>query len=287
MKLNHNLDMSHDSKWLKCSHSPDAKNLMVWAAETGHFYAGDNFFMDRTGLQEYIILYTVSGCGVLRHQDKKHILSRHDAVMFYCEERQFYGTISEDPWEHYWVRLTGPDASNFYNIINANGVAKVHVEDAEAIVEYFEGILSCSGELDVSGSIRSSMHLTNVLAALAMSRHAVRDAAHLTEHADALNRAIAFIEDNYADSVALKDMVNVANMSTSYFTKLFREHTGMTPHEYLINYRVGQAKKALRRTTEPVGQVAVRVGFQDVCSFTRAFRRITGTTPRDFRRTGE
>lgn len=287
MKLNQNLDMSHDSLWLKCRPSPDVHNLMLQVREAGHFYAGNNFFTEREGLREYFLLYTVGGGGVLRHLGQKHILSRHDAVLFCCEERQFFGSISEEVWDHYWVRFTGSDAPGYFNIINTDGIAKLHIEDPETMTEHFDGILSCSGDLDISGSIRSSMYLTNLLAMLAIAKHAVRDLHPLTEHEDALNRAITFIEDNYADSVALKDMVSVANMSTSYFTKLFRQHTGMTPHEYLINYRVSQAKKALRRTTESVGQVAARVGFQDVCSFTRAFRRITGTTPRDFRRTGE
>lgn len=287
MKLNHNLDMSHESKWLTLRRNRDAEHLLVHVQETGHFYAGSNFFIDRTGKDAFFVLYTVSGCGVLRHKGQKHLLSRHDAVLIHGEERTYYGTVSEDTWEHYWVQFTGSGAQNYYDIVNTDGIAKVHIEDPAAFAENFEDILRRAGDQSEQDTILTSMRMTNLLTLLTMARHAEHEERVVTEHSEAMNRAIEYIQDNYTNSVALKDLVNVANMSTSYFTKLFRQHTGMTPHEYLINYRIGQAKKALRHTKDPVGQVAVRVGFQDVCSFTRAFRRITGTTPRDFRRTGE
>lgn len=286
MQLNYNLDVGHDSKWLICTPNKEAKELLLHVSEIGHFDAGRNFFTDRAGKPEYFILYTVSGCGVLRHQGQKLILSRHEAVLIYCEEHQFYGTISEENWDHYWVHFNGTGAENYYNLINADGIASVHIDDQDACIENFEGIMCNSGALDMRQSVMSSMHVTNLLTMIAMGKYDARSFPPLTEHEGALNRAIEYIKDNYSANVALKDLVEVANMSTSYFTKLFRQYTGMTPHEYLINYRVNQAKKALRRTTEPVAQVATRVGFQDVCNFTRTFRRITGTTPRDFRRMG-
>lgn len=285
-QLNYNLDVSNDSKWIICTPNREAKELLLHVSEIGHFYAGPNFYTDRAGKKEYYIIYTVSGCGVMRHKGQKLILSKHEAVLIYCEEHQFYGTISDEIWDHYWVHFNGSGAENYYNLINEDGISRIQIEDTDGFVENMEGIMRNSGALDMRQSVMSSMHVTNLLTMLAMGKYDVKNVRPLTEHEDTLNRVIMYIKDHYAQNIALRDLVDVANMSTSYFTKLFRQYTGMTPHEYLINYRVNQAKKVLRHTTDSVAQVAVRVGFQDVCNFTRTFRRITGTTPRDFRRSG-
>ena len=147
-----------------------------------------------------------------------------------------------------------------------------------------EEIMRNPGVNDIKQSVMSSMHITNLLTMMVMGKYSVDNVKGLTQHQEVLERAIGFIRENYAQPITLEDFTMVTHLSKYYFLKLFKQFTGMTPYEYLINYRVNKAKKFLRSTDDPVSQVAYKVGFPDECNFIRKFKKITGTTPLNFRR---
>ena len=284
MDLTYNMDVAQDSKRIMITSNKDAKELLFYVSEIGHFRAGQKFFTERSGKEEYYIIFTVSGRGVMMHKGKEISLEKNNAVLIYCHDYQYYATASSEPWEHYWVHFNGKGAKNYYNIINENTILSVHIKEAEGFLANMEGIMRNSGVNDIRQSVMSSMYITNMLTMMVMGKYSIDNVKILTQHQEILKRTISFIRENYAQPITLDDFTKIAHLSKYYFIKLFKQFTGMTPYEYLINYRTNQAKKLLRRTEEPISQVAFKAGFQDECNFIRTFRRITGTTPLDFRR---
>lgn len=94
---------------------------------------------------------------------------------------------------------------------------------------------------------------------------------------------ITHLETHYASAVELDDLADMAHMSKRNFLRTFRAATGQTPIAYLIQIRVNRAADRLRATTDPVTDVAFAVGFEDSNYFARQFRRLMGTTPREYR----
>ena len=284
MNLTYNMDVDQDSKWIMITSDKDAKELLFYVSEIGHFRAGRDFFTERSGKEEYYILFTVAGRGIMRHKGQTISLDKNNAVMIYCHDYQYYATASHEPWEHYWVHFNGTGAKNYYNIINESKIASVRIEEIEGFIGNMEEIMRHPGVNDIRQSVMSSMHITNMLTMMVMGKYSVDNVKILSQHQEMLDRAIKFIHENYAQPITLEDINGVTHLSKYYFLKLFKQFTGMTPYEYLINYRVSQAKKLLRKTEELVSQVAFKVGFPDECNFIRTFRRITGTTPLNFRK---
>jgi len=66
--------------------------------------------------------------------------------------------------------------------------------------------------------------------------------------------------------------------------KCFKETTGMTFLDYLNNYRIMRAEWALLHTRDPILQIAVRHGFNNLNTFNRVFKKCKGCTPSDFRK---
>lgn len=98
-----------------------------------------------------------------------------------------------------------------------------------------------------------------------------------------LRRVMAFIEDNYEGDLSLAELAQVGGMSTFHFAREFKRATGTTPHQYLIKFRIEQAKSLLAESRLPLVEVSSRAGFSHQSHFTRLFRRLTGTTPLAFR----
>ena len=92
-----------------------------------------------------------------------------------------------------------------------------------------------------------------------------------------------YVESHLDHDLGLGQLAALAQMNVDSFLRAFRQRTGMTPHRYVLRQRVLRAQALLRVPAIGIGEVSARCGFRAQASFTRAFHRITGTTPRDYR----
>jgi AraC family transcriptional regulator len=90
-----------------------------------------------------------------------------------------------------------------------------------------------------------------------------------------------FIHDHYRTNLRLSDLAAVAGLSPAHFARQFKQATGLSPHQYLIHYRVERARDLLMGGVLSVAQAAQVVGFADQSHLTRHFKRHLGYLPRD------
>ncbi len=99
-----------------------------------------------------------------------------------------------------------------------------------------------------------------------------------------MQQAEQFINDNYMnEELTLNDVCSHLYMSISYFSTLFKQHTGMTFVEYVTRIRIDKAKQLLSITSHKTYEIALRVGYGDPHYFSVIFKRHTGTTPKEYR----
>lgn len=97
---------------------------------------------------------------------------------------------------------------------------------------------------------------------------------------EVIEKAKAYIDINFYQSINLSDLAQTYFMSPGYFSSLFRQHTGRNFLEYLTYLRMEHAKMLL--TTNPAGKIsaiAAQCGYQDLKHFRNLFKRYTGVTP--------
>jgi AraC family transcriptional regulator len=94
------------------------------------------------------------------------------------------------------------------------------------------------------------------------------------------------IRSGLGRDIRLTELADEAELSPHYFLQVFRNTFGTTPHRYLLQQRIEEAKRLLRRDGASIGEIGLELGFSDQSHFTRTFRRLTGTTPRRFRKGG-
>lgn len=99
-----------------------------------------------------------------------------------------------------------------------------------------------------------------------------------------MEAAVAYIHSNYADEqLSLQQVCNHIYMSMSYFSALFKPHTGETFVEYVTRYRLDKAKEMLAASQLKTYELAAKVGYSDPQYFSVIFKRNTGMTPKEFR----
>src|SRR5205823_1111486 len=98
-----------------------------------------------------------------------------------------------------------------------------------------------------------------------------------------LRRALDYIYDNMGSDLSLRELAAIAGVSASYFATLFKQATGMSPHQYVIHRRVEKARSLLHQSELSIGQIAVLTGFYDSSHLNHHFKRLTGVTPKTLR----
>jgi AraC-like DNA-binding protein len=123
------------------------------------------------------------------------------------------------------------------------------------------------------------------LAILALGALGPARTAPLLDRAElAAAGASAWYSEHMAERPGLEEVARAMNCSVSHFRRLYRRARGEAPAAAFEALRTARARELLRRGDVPVKEVAALCGYEDQGSFSRAFRRAAGTTPRDFAR---
>lgn len=99
-----------------------------------------------------------------------------------------------------------------------------------------------------------------------------------------MEQAVRYIDENFSSRIHLAEIASAANLSPTYFHKLFKAYTGKTPNDYLLDMRLSKAKEMLTGTTKSVEEIAFSCGFTSQSYFNAFFKKKTGITPLSFRK---
>jgi AraC-like DNA-binding protein len=98
-----------------------------------------------------------------------------------------------------------------------------------------------------------------------------------------VREALNYIEQNFHNDISVEDIADNCGLNRSYFGKIFKESTGRTPQEFLLNYRMTKAAELLKLTKLSVGDISNAVGYDNPLHFSRAFKNVFGISPREWR----
>lgn len=99
-----------------------------------------------------------------------------------------------------------------------------------------------------------------------------------------IDRAKEYIENNYDKEISLTTVAEYVYLNSSYFSLLFKNETGKNFVDYLLEKRIDIAKKMLQKPEVKVYEVSKLVGYHEISSFNRAFKRIVGVSPSEYKR---
>lgn len=103
------------------------------------------------------------------------------------------------------------------------------------------------------------------------------------ENIPVIKKACKYINENYHREISLEDTAEHCNLSTFYFSKIFKEHKKKNFINYLTEIRIEEAKRLLKETPLTMKEISGMVGYRDPNYFTRVFKRVENCSPRFFR----
>ena len=99
-----------------------------------------------------------------------------------------------------------------------------------------------------------------------------------------LRRVLDYIEANIEDDITLVNLAGIAGYSPFHFARKFTRAMGVAPHRYISRIRLEKAMAELAAGKLALVEIALNAQFSSQASFTRAFHRAIGMTPKEYRR---
>lgn len=98
-----------------------------------------------------------------------------------------------------------------------------------------------------------------------------------------VNAAVAYIEKNYYRKITIEEIATICGIDRSYFGKIFHDTVGQSPQEFLMHYRMLKASELLKHTDMSITDIASAVSYENPLHFSRAFKKVQGVSPRNWR----
>jgi len=101
-----------------------------------------------------------------------------------------------------------------------------------------------------------------------------------------LDQVVHYIDTHTTGRISNAQIGQALNYNPNYLNRLMIRHTGMTLHQYILQRRLAQASTLLQTTNRPINEIALELGFNSLSHFSGFFKKETGTTPMEYRKSG-
>jgi len=98
-----------------------------------------------------------------------------------------------------------------------------------------------------------------------------------------MHNVIEFIHSNIGRELSLSMLARIAGVSPHHFSRLFKDSTGLSPHQYVLRQRIERAQQYLQNMELTIGEISGLTGFATPEHFSKVFRRFVGVTATEFR----
>lgn len=103
-------------------------------------------------------------------------------------------------------------------------------------------------------------------------------------YSEITTKVLKKIETSFKEELSLEETANAVNVTPQYLSKLFKEETGKSFKELIIELRISEAKKLLKNSDLSIRKIAYEIGYNDPNYFIRIFKKNTGLTPKEYQR---
>lgn len=104
---------------------------------------------------------------------------------------------------------------------------------------------------------------------------------------DVVHQAARYIQEHYFEPLTLSGLAEQFHVEHSYFSRIFKKEMGQTLMLYISGLRVEKAKEYMKGENNNLAEIAFMVGYDDYTYFNRVFRKVTGISPRDYKKSVE
>lgn len=269
-------------------HTPSEEflNSSIYITWAGHRYCDAEHVIGPRVLDVYKLLFVVNGKGYLKQgEDELLTIGQGDIVLLFPKERHHYYADPEDPWELMWVTFNGPICPT---LLHEVGLSRDHYVLSNALTHSLQRtlqtLINSLGDTDDVDRLCATGQLYILFAYLRQMTEGKKRRPDVSQQDPCVWNAVRFIEQNYYLDINVDMLCKHVNYSRSYLSRIFKTELNMSIPEYTNQVRIQNAQSLLANTSMPMHEISTSVGIRDSFYFSKLFKKITGETPREYRK---
>ena len=211
----------------------------------------------------YVIHFVVSGCGTFRTEGREYTVNSGEMFVIRPFDETYYQADGKNPWNYIWI---GFQASSSLPLELPDVIS---CPDALSI---FQKMKNCES-MEQGKSAYLAARLWDLFSLL------LGKEPHTPDYVES---ALACIHGEYMNSITIEEIANRLNLDRSYLYTIFKRSTGLSPKEYLQQYRLNIAASLMTDKGINVSVAANSVGYENIFLFSKMFKRHFGMSPTEY-----
>ncbi len=229
----------------------------------------------------YLIHYILGGKGIYKTDGHIYQLSEGDAFLIRPNTLIYYEADRYHPWTYTWIGFQGLKMDEYFKRTSLLETPCFHYDRDDRVRLCHEKMFEAYN-LPENRDLMMNSILYEYLYLLA-SKFPRKSIPPKEKKISYVEEALRYIEANYAHAVNIQVIADHLNIERTYLYRLFKDITGVSPQEYLLDYRIRRACSLLKETDLPVSDIARSVGYDDALYFSRLFKQKKGSPPSQYR----
>lgn len=260
--------------------SSTAKESLIYPQGFLLLEADKDYFTDRSNVPSYELRYTLEGEGILEYNGKTYTLSKGEGYLIDCRKHHYYHT-SREHWVCTVFHFNGTPVAPIFNALLQSGSVKFTASAFPNFeltqMQLIQETLAVSAHAEFKISCLFHVLLTELLVTHSKSTTSEKTSS-------IIEKVVRYMQTNFKDTFSTDDLCRKFGISRTHLNRCFRQYTGFSPHDYLMQLRLNSAKLLLKNSDLSVEDVCTQSGFQDTAYFIQAFKKKEGITPLKYRK---
>ncbi|MDO4381395.1 MAG: AraC family transcriptional regulator, partial [Clostridia bacterium] len=238
------------------SPSQTAKKLYFYPISSGHFFCVDGYHLVRKNYDSLLITHILDG-SFTYVKDGKHVTAhKGDTVILDCYKPHEYYTKSS--FESIWIHVSGANSFELFEEIQKNDGNLVKCRDVTHVKKLLFRIFDAMKGEKPTSELSSSLDIYKIFTEL-LNPQSTRIPGE-SSYEDSIKNVKDYISDHLNENITVDKLAEAASMSSSHFSRVFKQQTGFSPYNYILTARLNRAKYLLQVTDMTVASIAYEIG---------------------------
>ena len=249
---------------------------------TGGYFKADNKWNQTEKLKLNKFYYVTDGEFELTIENKIFTIKKGQLVMIPADLKHNYKLTENEHMHKHWCHFEAYSGTeNFFNVVKTDLIVDIGIN--RELINLFKKLYEYEKSQDSTSDLSSRATLMLIIAKyLKKCKSVVIE--NNAENSD-LSPVISFMKENIATGITVSQLAEFTHLHPNYFIRLFKQYFGSSPIKYFNNMKVTAAKEYLQKRNMSVEETSKNLGFSDIYSFSKFFKKNVGISPSLFKST--
>ncbi|ALS24026.1 MULTISPECIES: helix-turn-helix transcriptional regulator [Paenibacillus] len=257
------------------------KSGAAWPIRLGHNIAKPNYHIGPRTSPYYYLLFVLEGQGTFIQNHQTFRLKKNDMFCLFPQVIHEYYTDPDAPLRKIFFAFDGKQALHLLDRIGLRPHTP-HAADAltpqsiQLMWEFYR-LVSSHEHTDLA-RLRMFYSIFEEL-----SGANIQPSAQDNRTVSWLQKGKEYLEIHYVEGITVERAAEFVGVDRTHYTKQFRKAYGVTPIQYIQQLRMKEAKQLIEQTNYTMTEIAQSVGYPDLFTFSKAFKKMVGVSPKEYR----